>query len=109
MADIDYPKLAQGEAKLATEQDIQKDLMGITNPNLHRRIDDDLSFISAEGHLATAEEDAIIGTNEDEAIVFPIRIEGGKADYTISVSGVNSFRTTNHITHDEDSITEEIP
>ena len=135
MADIDNIKLAQGQAKLATEADLQKDAAGITNPNLHRRIDQDLSFVSedtailingAEGDTLVAEDDAIIltednielstesgdallGTDEDTYVTIPTRVPGGKADYTLSVSGLNSFRTTNNIIHDEDSTTEEIP
>ena len=108
MADIDNIKMAQGQAKLATEEDLQRDAVGITNPNLHRRIDQDLSFITEEAVLST-EEDEIIGTNNDECIGVPVRAEGGKSEYTLTVSGVNSFRTTNHIIHDEDSTTEEVP
>jgi len=135
MADIDDIKLAQGQAKLATEEDLQKDAAGITNPNLHRRIDQDLSFITeeatilianVEGDTLVTEDDAIIltednielsaesgdallGADEDTYVTIPTRVPGGKADYTLSVSGLNSFRTTNNITHDEDSTTDEIP
>ena len=134
MADIDNVKMAQGQAKLATEEDLQRDAVGITNPNLHRRIDQDLSFTSEDTliglstgdedlvtednielttednlELTTESEDGVLGTNNEEAIILPTRIVGGKANYTISVSGVNSYRTTNQITHDEDSNTDEIP
>ena len=36
---IFYPLLSNGYAKLATQEDIEKDESGITYPNLHRRID----------------------------------------------------------------------
>lgn len=105
MADIDNIKLAQGQAKLATEEDLQRDATGITNPNLHRRIDQDLSFISEAVALST-DNDEIIGTDAGDCITVPIRVEGGDADYTLSVSGVNSYRTTQTIDADPDS---EIP
>ena len=105
MADIDNIKMAQGEAKLASEEDLQKDATGITNPNLHRRIDQDLSFISEEIALGT-DNDEIIGTNDGDYITVPNRVEGGAANYTLSVSGVNSYRTTQKIDTEPDS---EIP
>lgn len=105
MADIDNIKMAQGQAKLATEEDLQRDATGITNPNLHRRIDQDLSFISENVALCT-ENNEIIGTSADECIVIPSRVAGGDSDYTLSVSGVNSYRTTQTIDADPDS---EIP
>lgn len=108
MADIDNVKMAQGPAKPATAEDLQRDAVGITNPNLHRRIDNDLSFISEDVALST-ENDDVIGTNDGDYVVVPTRVVGGKADYTVSVGGLNSYRTTERITHDEDSTTEEIP
>ena len=40
---MDETKTAQGPAKLATEEDLVKDAIGITDPNLHRRIDNEMS------------------------------------------------------------------
>lgn len=74
---------AQGEAKPATPKDIAKDRQGITNPDLHRRIDED-------------QADRMRGEVE-------------KDRYTLSVQAVNSYRTTEHTTHDEDSTTSEVP
>lgn len=78
--DITDIPLAQGEAKLATAEDIAKDEEGITYPNLHRRIDQDMPYI-----------------------------DGGTSHYAVSVSAVNSFRTTTRNIHNEASTTEEIP
>ena len=80
---IDIPQTAQGEAKLATQADIAHDEAGITYPNLHRRID-----------------------NEDT----PKKPGELKPDtYTLSVSGLNSYRTTKHTIHEEGSTTSETP
>lgn len=78
-----YPQTAQGEAKPATQTDISHDNGGITYPNLHRRIDNE-NTPKEEGELAPD-------------------------TYKISVSGVNSYRTTKHTVHDEESTTSEIP
>lgn len=83
MADIDEFKLAQGPAKLATEEDIEKDEEGITKPNFHRRIDEDLTVLQPD--------------------------EVAKDTYSLQVSGLNSYRNTEHYYHDEDSTTSEIP
>lgn len=68
---------------------------GYTNPNLHRRID----------------EDAIIPPGSDYSFVeydefgnpYPQKVVLGVWD------GINSYRTTETITHDEESTTCEIP
>lgn len=80
---IDDVKLAQGPAKLATAEDLEKDAEGITKPNLHRRIDDDLSELEP-GEVA-------------------------KDSHSLQVSGVNSYRSVEHYYHDEESTTSEIP
>ena len=79
----DFPKTAQGQAIPANNTDINHDKSGITYPNLHRRIDDE-------------------ATPLHPGEVVPDR-------YTLSVGGVNSYRTTDHITHDEESSDSEIP
>lgn len=84
MAMIDkYPQTAQGEAKPATPVDISHDNGGITYPNLHRRVDDEATPLHP-GEVAADQ-------------------------YTLSVSGVSSYRTTKHTTHDEESTDSEIP
>ena len=79
MAD-DYLKTAQGQAKLATAEDLEKDVFGITDPNLHRRIDDEATPL----HPGETIPDS----------------------YTLSVGGVNSYRTADHHVHDESSDSE---
>lgn len=39
---MEFPKTAQGQAVLASQHDIENDEHGLTNPNLHRRIRDDI-------------------------------------------------------------------
>lgn len=78
-----FTKVTQGYATLASDKDIHNDIeVGITNPNLHRRI-------------KTTRE---IRTDEV-----------AQREYSLSVRGVNSYRTTESFTHDEDSVTREIP
>ena len=76
-----FPELAQGPAKLATAEDIEKDQEGYTHPNLHRRIDDS---VQEPGELTPRE-------------------------YSLSIGGVNSYRTTSITVHEEGSTTSEIP
>jgi len=81
---IEFPKTAHGVAKPATEEDIQQDEHGLTNPNLHRRIDTD-QILQGPGEVAPRE-------------------------YTLGVfDGVNSYRLETIVTHDEESTTSEIP
>ena len=83
---IDDYKLAQGTAKPveAGSAEERKDLEdGVTNPNLHRRIDNECTPID-EGEL--------------------------KPDtYELTVQGVSSYRTVRSEYHDEESDTSEIP
>lgn len=80
---VDYPKTAQGPAKPADNTDLNHDQVGLTYPNLHRRIDNEVTPL-------------------DPGEVAP-------DTYSICVSGVNSYRTTTSITHDENSTTSEVP
>ena len=70
---VDFPKTAQGQAVPANAEDLEKDATGITNPNLHRRIDNEI-------------------TPETSSEVIP-------DSYSVTVSGVNSYRTIKHTTH----------
>lgn len=85
MADTNesYSKMAQGPAIPANITDIKHDIGGITYPNLHRRIDNE-------------------GTPLVEGEVAPDQ-------YEVTVGAVNSFRTTKHTVHDEESTASEIP
>lgn len=67
--------VGQGPAKLASEEELKKDEVGFTNPNLHRRID------PAERDLPETEP----------------------REYKLTIQSVNSYRTTQIITHDEDN------
>lgn len=68
---------------------------GYTNPNLHRRIDDETT--------------APIGSNypfvvyDDQGVPYPQSVKIGVWD------GLHSYRTTTTYTHDEESTTCEIP
>lgn len=81
--DLKFPNVPQGRSKLATEEDIVKDVNGITNPNLHRRVD-----------AAEPEKDSD---------------EYKPRDYSFTVHNLNSYRTTTINHHDEESETCEIP
>lgn len=70
------------EAKIADDNDILNDSRGITNPNLHRRID-----------------------NNGETIV----PELAPRYYNLSIYGYNSYRCATLTFHDEESVTSEIP
>ena len=83
MAIDDMPKVGQGVAKPASLEDIERDNNGFTNPNLHRRIESP-------------------GTsNLDEGIL--------DRKYSLGIYGNDSYRTTEIVTHDENSTTSEIP
>lgn len=82
-----YPNIAQGNAKLANESDLERDELGFTNPNLHRRIDPK-EPIQAENPL-----------NQ--------KLEPRK--YILSVHGVYSYRNTKLTVHDEEQTYLEIP
>lgn len=82
MAD-NYPKTAQGQAVPANATDITHDKSGITYPNLHRRIDNENTPLH-EGEIASDQ-------------------------YVVSVSGVNSYRTTKHTVYSEEDDLNEIP
>lgn len=97
--------LAQGQAKLATEEDLFRDASGITYPNLHRRIDKDLAPRFERFILKTAEGDILL-TSEGQSIVISVDITSLESlanngelpprkedyDYTLLVQGVNSYR-----------------
>ena len=74
--------MTQGPAVLADEEARQKDEKGITHPNLHRRIKSDRTI--GEGEYLPRE-------------------------YTLSVQGVDSYRSTKTFMHDEESTLVEIP
>lgn len=77
-----FPTYSQGEAKLASEDDVINDTLGYVNPNLHRRIDEE--GVKGEGEYLPPK-------------------------YTISLQGSDSYRSTQHFIHDEDSEEREEP
>lgn len=83
MHDSKIVKVAQGPAKLATNEDLKKDAHGMTHPNLHTRI---------EPHDPPPESREV-----------------RPADYDLTVQNVNSYRTTHKHYHDEESSESEIP
>lgn len=103
--------LAQGYAKPATQADIDRDELGITYPNLHRRIDPDIDLspiIPSEDvyYLTTTDGNSIVTEDGDRIIVSGVRAHPDKAEYILYVAGVNSFRYSKHDRQDED---DEIP
>lgn len=84
---LPYPTIGQGPATLADEDDLARDALGFTNPNLHRRIDP---------HDPPVAED-------------PLNQEALPRSYNLQIQNVHSYRTTHINTHDEESVTSEIP
>lgn len=66
----------------ATAEDIEKDEEGITNPNLHRRIDEDLTVLEPE--------------------------QLRKDTHTIFVGGVSSYRGMDHCYYSNDDVLQDI-
>lgn len=78
----EMPKMGQGYAVPASEEDIQRDLVGFTAPNLHRRV------------------------------VQPTEPEPGELEprnYKLLVNGPNSYRITSQYVHSEYGDENEIP
>lgn len=80
-ADMNSLNLGHSPAKVATFEDIMKDNIGYTNMNLHRRID--------QRDLAERKDGEVI------------------EEYTVSINGVNSYRTT-FVNTQDDSATEDL-
>lgn len=77
-----FVNITQGPAILADDKAIEKDKVGFTNPNLHRRV----------------KEDRTVGDKE----YLP-------REYNLSIQGVDSYRTTESFIHDEESELREEP
>ena len=105
MAD-DY-LFAQGQAKPANAEDLQKDAAGITDPNLHRRfnIESELLeevMITEDNFMLAIDDEFVLSSIIDEPLESPY-------SYVISVQSLNSYRTTQTKVHDEENNEEEIP
>lgn len=110
---IDDYRLAQGPAKPASAEDLERDAASVadsastTYPNLHRRIDEDLSII-VETPYILASDDTILATENGQLLISGA-IYPGTATYALSVNSTSSYRTTTQIIYNEDSTTSEIP
>lgn len=103
----DY-RLAQGPAKPATPEDITKDEQGITNPNLHRRIDN--GDVVSNDYILLTPDNYELATPDDFSLVAPVaEYVENDTQYSVLVQAVNSYRSTSYKTHDEDSTTSEVP
>lgn len=78
-----YPETGRGIAKPASDWDKQQDAHGLTNPNLHRRVDSKQP-------------------PEDSGEVLP-------RDYKFAIMGHDSFRRTANFIQDENSDVVEVP
>lgn len=105
MAD-DY-LFAQGQARPANAEDLQKDAAGITDPNLHRRFNIESELLE---EVMTTENNFMLAIN-DEFVLSSIIDEPVETPYSyvISVQSLNSYRTTQTDVHDESSTESEIP
>lgn len=83
MANNKVPQTGQGPAANASDEDLRRDNTGFTHPNLHRRIDPQQSPEGSE--------------------------EYQPRKYQLGIYGVNSYRTTETVLHDEDAEDNEIP
>lgn len=81
--DNPFPKVGQGPAVIASAEDLQKEEIGFTHPNLHRRIDPQAPAEGSE--------------------------ELKPRDYKLGIYGVNSYRTTAIHCQDDESDTVEVP
>lgn len=82
--DIQFPKVGQGPAKPANEEDLQKEKeTGFTHPNLHRRVDPQVPEEGSE--------------------------ELKPREYALGIYNVNSYRTTTIHCQDDESDKVEIP
>ena len=113
----DIIPIAQGPAKPATAEDLQRDAVGITNPNLHRRIDDTPIEPESEEYLLVDQSDFILCNQAGEELLInfinPFDTSTSTLTlnnrYALCVAGVNSYRTIEHVTHDEESNDSEVP
>lgn len=111
---IDDYRLAQGPAKLATPEDITRDEAGITKPNLHRRINDDIEAVIDAGtideyNLITQDGRYICTPEGLRLFIHTSTIISAPANYSLTVAGLASYRNTEVILHNEDDDTSEIP
>lgn len=98
---------AQGQAKPANAEDLQKDAVGVTDPNLHRRFNIESEsleevMITEDNFVLAVDDEFVLSSTVDEPVETPY-------SYVISVQSLNSYRTTQTDVHDESSNESEIP
>ena len=96
---IEFPTTAHGVAVPASEEDLAQDAHGLTNPNLHRRIDPDINLNPGELDTTTyylTTEDGYRLTTEDGdyLVVEGVTVDPDTSEYMVLVAGVNSYRYT---------------
>lgn len=82
-----YPRVGQGPARPATAEDLARDELGFTGPNLHRRVDPQQPPVADD----------------------PRNQEALPRSYDLTIQNVHSYRTTHINTHDEESVYNETP
>lgn len=82
-----YPLMGQGPAYPLTEEDIKRDNLGYTNPNLHRRIDPKPPKVAKD--------------KRDH--------EYKEKEYSLQIMSIHSYRTTKLNVHNEESVDDETP
>lgn len=76
-----YPFVGKGPWRKATEEDLARDELGFTNPNLHRRWEKHMPPKSTGGEQASPTREVV------------------PRSYVLSIADTNSFRTTYRHTH----------
>lgn len=82
-----FIRMGQGPAILADEDDLERDALGFTNPNLHQRV---------EPHEPAIADD-------------PRNQEIAPRSYQLGIEGVRAYQTTQLYVHNEESIDDETP
>lgn len=82
-----FPQIGQGPSRIASDEDLARDELGFTAPNLHRRVDPQAPKIADDIR------------NQEVA----------PRSYQLGIQNVHSYRTTNIHVHDENSVDSEIP
>ena len=104
-----YPICGQGrhstvmksDGTIVDQAEYERDEFGLTNPTLHRRVDPQEPPAPEDPNY-----DPTDPTSVNRAY---LNKEIAPRDYDITLQGVNSYRTTTHTVHDEESTTVEIP
>lgn len=104
-----YPSYGQGPHRIVLKADgtivdqdaYDKDVIGFTNPNLHRRVNPQEPPEPTDPNYDPKDP-----TSVDRSY---LNRELKPREYELEIQGVHSYRTTTMFVHDEESITTEIP